>query len=100
MLNKLVYYEKGCSVKLIFVELKIIDFEIRFEEVNNRIKLLEKMLDEFLNKIEMDWFEKVMQILNVIKEVVDSLCRFFEVFFVYYFMMVIFGIFGIFGNFL
>lgn len=100
MLNKSVYHEKGRSAKLISAELKITDLETRLEEVNNRTKLLEKMLDELSNKTETDWSEKVTQILNATKEVVDSLRRFLEVPSVHYFTMAIFGIFGIFGNFL
>ena len=92
MLNKSVYHEKGRSAKLISAELKITDLETRLEEENKRTKSLEKKLDELSNKTETDWFEKVMQILKAIDDVVKSLRRFLEVPFVHYLMMVICGI--------
>ena len=81
MLNKSVYGEEGGSAKLIYAGLKITELENKMEEGNKRITSLEKKLDEILKpteNTEMDWFEKVMQILKAINDVIKNLIELLE----------------------
>jgi len=69
MLNKSVYGEKGDSAKL-----KISELETGLEDLKKKIKWLEKKLDE----LPENWFEKVMQMLKVINDVIINLIEFLK----------------------